>query len=70
MSPRVTGLSAESSTRILARVTTPPDPRDLVDRPIPDLALAASSGQRFRFRDRVGSGPLVLFFYLVDGTPT
>jgi peroxiredoxin len=43
---------------------------DLIDQPIPDLALPASTGGAFRFRGQVGVRPLVLFFYLRDGTPT
>ena len=46
------------------------DIRDLVDRPIPDLSLPASTGGTFAFRGRAGHGPLVLFFYLMNGTPT
>jgi len=41
----------------------------LIDRAIPDLALPASDGTEFRFRQFVGRQPLVLFFYLFNGTP-
>jgi len=41
----------------------------LIDRPIPDIALPASDGTEFRFRQFVGERPLVLFFYLMNGTP-
>jgi peroxiredoxin len=41
----------------------------LIDRPIPDLELPASDGTHFRFRQFVGERPLVLFFYLLNGTP-
>lgn len=51
-------------------MTAPRDYRDLVDRPIPDLALPASTGGTFAFRGRAGHGPLALFFYLANGTPT
>jgi peroxiredoxin len=42
---------------------------DLVDQPIPDFEMPSSSGGMFRFRGFVGVSPLVLFFYLRDGTP-
>ena len=42
---------------------------DLVDQPIPDFEIPSSSGGMFRFRGFVGVSPLVLFFYLRDGTP-
>jgi peroxiredoxin len=41
----------------------------LVERPIPDLALPATLGGTFRFRQFVGQKPLVLFFYILNGTP-
>jgi len=41
----------------------------LIDCAIPDLALPASDGSLFRFRQYVGDRPLVLFFYLLNGTP-
>ncbi len=41
----------------------------LIDRPLPDLALPASDGSEFNFRQYVGRSPLVLFFYLLNGTP-
>jgi len=43
--------------------------QSLVDRPIPDLALPSTSGGEFRFRQFVGSRPLVLFFYILNGSP-
>ena len=42
---------------------------DLVDQPIPDCELPAAPAGTFRFRGFVGVRPLVLFFYLRDGTP-
>lgn len=42
---------------------------DLVDQPIPDFELPSTIGGTFRFRGLVGVSPLVLFFYLRDGTP-
>ena len=47
----------------------PPAPETLVGTPVPDLALAASSGGLFELRSRVGAGPLVLFFFIRNGTP-
>ena len=41
----------------------------LIDRPIPDLTLPASDGSEFAFRQFVGQKPLVLFYYLLNGTP-
>jgi len=41
----------------------------LMDQPIPDLALASSQGGTFAFRQHVGQRPLVMFFYILNGTP-
>jgi peroxiredoxin len=43
-------------------------PADLVGTPLPDLALESSRGGTFALRERVGHGPLVLFFYIKNGT--
>ena len=43
---------------------------DLIDQPLPDLELDSSQGDRFRLRRDVGVSPLVLFFYVKNGTPT
>jgi peroxiredoxin len=43
---------------------------DLVDQPVPDLALPDSAGGMLRLREGVGHRALVLFFYLMNGTPT
>ncbi len=45
-------------------------PADLVGTPLPDLRLEATRGGTFGLRDRVGHGPLVLFFYVRNGTAT
>lgn len=45
------------------------DPEQLVEQPIPDLRLPSSLGGEFALRGRVGRGPLVLFFYVRNGTP-
>lgn len=47
----------------------PGRPEDLLDREIPDLVLPASNGEDFRFRGRVGRGPLALFFYIRNASP-
>jgi peroxiredoxin len=36
---------------------------------VPDLTLPASRGGDLRLRSRVGVGPLVLFFFIRNGTP-
>jgi len=43
---------------------------DLIDHPVPDLALPDSAGGTLRLRAGVGRHALVLFFYLMNGTPT
>jgi len=66
----LTGLRTRAPAGILRPVSAPRDFRDLVDHPIPDLSLPASTGGDFALRPAPGSGPLVLFFYLLNGTPT
>ena len=46
-----------------------PQVEDLVGQPIPDLSLVSSEGGEFRLRREIGGGPLVLFFYIRNGTP-
>jgi hypothetical protein len=41
----------------------------LVHGPIPDLVLPSGAGGEFAFRQSVGRSPLVLFFYLLNGSP-
>jgi len=43
---------------------------DLIDHPVPDLALPDSASGTLRLRAGVGRHALVLFFYLMNGTPT
>jgi len=45
-------------------------PESLIEQPIPDLSLPGTHGGEFALRSRVGIGPLVLFFYIHNGTPT
>ena len=45
----------------------PPD--DLIGRPLPDLALPDSRGGVLRLRQFVPDRPLVLFFYVLNGSP-
>ena len=53
----------------LARVPTS-EPRDsLLSQPLPDLGLPDASGREFRLRQFVGHRPLVLFFYILNGSP-
>ena len=47
---------------------TPP-PEDLLGRPMPDLTLPDSRGADFRLRGFIPHRPLVLFFYVPNGTP-
>jgi thioredoxin-dependent peroxiredoxin len=42
---------------------------DLLDRPLPDLTLPDSLGGDYRLRQFVGRSPLVLFFYVLNGSP-
>ena len=44
-------------------------PADMIGRPVPEIGLPSSEGGIFRLRQRVGCGPLVLFFYIRNGTP-
>jgi peroxiredoxin len=44
-------------------------PVDMIDQPVPDLEFPSSQGGTFRLRGRVDRGPLVLFFYIRNGTP-
>ena len=41
---------------------------ELLHQPVPDLALPSTAGL-LRFRQFVGVRPLVLFFYIRNGTP-
>jgi peroxiredoxin len=46
------------------------DPRDgLLGRPLPDLTLPDSRGGSLSLRQFVGHQPLVLFFYILNGSP-
>ena len=47
----------------------PSRPADLIGQPLPDLALADPAGAPYALRQFVGRGPLVLFFYIHNGTP-
>ena len=53
----------------LARVTASPASPDLLGRPMPDLTLPDSGGVDYRLRRFVPHRPLVLFFYVLNGTP-
>jgi peroxiredoxin len=49
-------------------VTGPPL-NDLLGHPLPDLTLIDARGADFRLRQFVPHRPLVLFFYVMNGTP-
>ena len=53
----------------LARVSPAPSPDALLGRPLPDLTLPDSGGADYRLRKFVPHRPLVLFFYVLNGTP-
>jgi peroxiredoxin len=42
---------------------------ELLGRPMPDLTLPDVHGRDFRLRQFVPHRPLVLFFYVLNGTP-
>ncbi len=49
---------------------SPDTPQDgLLGRPLPDLTLPDSGGGAFPLRQFVGRQPLVLFFYILNGSP-
>ena len=49
---------------------TPPRSLDeLLGRPIPDLTLPDTHGADYRLRQSIPRRPLVLFFYIMNGTP-
>jgi len=58
----------EDEERIASSVV-PDRPADMIGRPVPEIGLPSSDGGIFRLRQRVGCGPLVLFFYVRNGTP-
>jgi hypothetical protein len=53
----------------LPRVTAPPLPDGLLGRPLPDLTLPDAHGADYRLRQFIPNKPLVLFFYVLNGTP-
>lgn len=50
-------------------MATAPANEPLLGRPIPDLTLPDTRGAAFRLRGFVPHRPLVLFFYILNGTP-
>ncbi len=44
-------------------------PGAMIGRAVPNLEFPSSMGGRFRFRGRVGVGPLALFFFICNATP-
>jgi len=53
----------------LPRVSAPRTLDELLGRPMPDLALLDTRGASFRLRQFIPHRPLVLFFYVMNGTP-
>jgi hypothetical protein len=53
-------------TRDMSR---PRRPDELLDQPLPDLTLKDQTGADFPIRRFVGRQPLVLFCYILNGTP-
>lgn len=53
-----------------AGTVSPPRSLDeLLGRPLPDLTLSDARGAAWRLRQFVPHRPLVLFFYVMNGTP-
>lgn len=50
-------------------MTTAPPPDGLLGRPLPDLTLPDTHGAGYRLRQFIPHRPLVLFFYVLNGTP-
>jgi peroxiredoxin len=50
-------------------MTAPRALDDLLGRPMPDLTLPDPRGEDFRLRQFVPHRSLVLFFYVMNGTP-
>ena len=53
----------------MPRMMAPGRPEESIGMPAPDLSLPGSNGSPFGLRSRVGIGPLLLFFYIRNGTP-
>ena len=53
----------------VARVPTTSRGDTILSQPLPDLALLDAHGREFRLRQFVGQKPLVLFFYILNGSP-
>jgi hypothetical protein len=58
-----------SASATVGRVTTSPSPDGLLGQPLPDLTLPDIHGAGYRLRQFVPHRPLVLFFYVLNGTP-
>ena len=59
----------EGASATLPRVTAPHTPVDLLGQPLPDLTLPDARGVDYRLRQFIPDRPLVLFFYILNGTP-
>jgi hypothetical protein len=62
-------LPPPGGSTIVARMHTPGRPAETVGLEVPELSLPSSDGQPFSLRSQVGRGPLLLFFYIRNGTP-
>lgn len=63
------GAARPRPSATLPPVTAPRTLDALLGRPIPDLTLADTRGADYRLRQFVSRRPLVLFFYIMNGTP-
>jgi hypothetical protein len=59
----------DAGSASLAAMTAPRALDDLLGRPMPDLTLPDPRGEDFRLRQFVPHRSLVLFFYVMNGTP-
>jgi hypothetical protein len=50
-------------------VTEPASPESIVGRTAPALVLPDSAGGSFRLNEHLERGPVVLFFFIHNGTP-
>ena len=53
----------------LRAVSADAPPNGLLGRPLPDVTLLDTGGGAYRVRQFVGHQPLVLFFYILNGSP-
>jgi hypothetical protein len=61
--------AALRASATLPRVSPADSPDGLLGRPLPDLTLPDARGTDYRLRQFVARRPLVLFFYVLNGSP-